>query len=630
MTAYNSLDGSPCTANDWLLNKKLRRDWGFRGFVLSDAGATGGANVLHFTAADYAEAGKRSIENGLDLIFQTDYDHHRLFIKPFLDGSLDSAAIDSAVARVLRAKFSLGLFEHPYVDSSMLRSWSPESHRALAREAAQRAMVLLKNEMPPGSSSPLLPLTSRFKRIALIGIDAAEARLGGYSGPGNDKVSMLDGIRASLRPGQTVRYTPGPGRDDTPWTIVPASALYHLKAGEKRGGLEGSYFNNITLSGKPELVRDDAAINFQWTLFSPDPDRINYDFFSARWTGKLVAPKSGRFNIGIDGNDGYRLYINEKVVIDNWRKQSYHTRMVPFEFVQGRAYDIRIEYFEPSGNARFRLIWDIGTSRDTEARIREAVELAGQSDVAIVVAGIEEGEFRDRASLSLPGVQEQLIRAIAATGKPLAVVLVGGSAITMQQWHADAHSILTAWYPGEMGGQALADILFGDVNPSGKLPITFPVSEAQLPLVYNHKPTGRGDDYLNLTGMPLFPFGHGLSYTSFLYTDLKPGQPRIRIGDTMHVQFRVQNTGKYAGEEVVQLYLHDELASVVRPVKELKDFQRVYLQPGETKNLSFTIRPEMLTMLDIQLREVIEPGRFRLMIGSSSSDIRLREIIEVE
>jgi beta-glucosidase len=232
--------------------------------------------------------------------------------------------------------------------------------------------------------------------------------------------------------------------------------------------------------------------------------------------------------------------------------------------------------------------------------------------------------------LALPGLQEEMIKRIAATGKPVVVVLVGGSAITMNNWLDKVNSVIDVWYPGDAGGAAVADILFGDRSPSGKLPITFPVAEAQLPLVYNHKPTGRGDDYTNLTGQPLFPFGLGLSYTNFDYTALQLDKSSIKAAENLNLRFKLKNTGKYKGDEVVQLYLRDELASVARPIKELKGFQRISLEPGEEKEIQFTITPEMLTMLDVNMKEVIEPGKFRIMIGSSSMDIRLREVFEVK
>ena len=269
-------------------------------------------------------------------------------------------------------------------------------------------------------------------------------------------------------------------------------------------------------------------------------------------------------------------------------------------------------------------MWDAGVTDDGTARIAEAVALARQSDAAIIVAGIEEGEFRDRAFLRLPGRQEDLIQQVAATGKPAIVVLVGGSAITMSSWIDRVDAIVDAWYPGEQGGHAVADVLFGDANPAGRLPITFPMAEGQLPLSYNHKPTGRGDDYVDLSGMPLFPFGFGLSYTSFTYSSLRIEPATIAGDGSVAVRCTVRNTGGRAGDEVVQLYVRDVLASVARPIMELKGFERVSLEPGESKDVSFTLGPDALRMLDGAMRPIVEPGAFRVMIGSSSKDIRLR------
>jgi beta-glucosidase len=252
------------------------------------------------------------------------------------------------------------------------------------------------------------------------------------------------------------------------------------------------------------------------------------------------------------------------------------------------------------------------------------VALAQNTDAALIVAGIEEGEFRDRAFLGLPGHQEELIREVAALGKPVVVVLVGGSAITMSRWIEEVDAVMQVWYPGEEGGNAVADVLFGDYNPAGRIPITFPMTEGQLPLVYNHKPTGRGDDYLDLTGQALFPFGYGLSYTAFEYSDLtiEPREPSVR--ESIVVSGTVKNVGRRTGDEVVQLYVRDVLASVARPVLELKGFTRVRLDPGEQKRISFTLRPDQLRMLDANMNWVIEPGTLRVLVGSSSKDIRLR------
>ncbi len=625
MTAYNSLDGRPCTANDWLLNKKLKEEWGFDGFVISDAGATGGANVLHFTARNYAESTEQAIENGLDVIFQTAYEHYPLFWEAFEKGMIDEAAIDQAVRRVLRAKFKLGLFENPYVDIGDASKWNGnKEHRALAQKAAEQSIVLLKN------TGNTLPLNKTLKSVAVIGVDAKEARLGGYSGPGIQPVSILKGIENKAGASCEVTYAPGCGRESKAFVVIPSRNLFHDEDGKKKAGLKGEYFNNTSLSGEPALIRVDPQIEFRWTLFSPDEEKINYDWYSARWTGKLRADETGTFEIGLKGDDGYRLFINDKLIVDNWKKQTFRQITSEYYFERNREYDIKIEFYETVGNVWLNLVWNMGVQETWKREIDEAVAIAGESEVAVVVVGIEEGEFRDRAYLGLPGHQEELIKAVAGTGKPVVVLIVGGSAVTMTNWMDEVPAILDVWYPGDEGGNAVADVLFGDYNPAGRLPITFPVHESQLPLYYNHKPTGRGDDYLNLTGKPLFPFGYGLSYSSFEYSDLRLEKPVISKNESAFARFNVTNTGTYDGDEVVQLYIKDLFASVARPVMELKGFQRIHLKKGETTEVSFEVTPDLLTMLDIDLNEVVEPGEFRIMIGASSNDIRLRGILKVE
>ncbi|HEY0770940.1 MAG TPA: glycoside hydrolase family 3 C-terminal domain-containing protein, partial [Sphingobacteriaceae bacterium] len=463
---------------------------------------------------------------------------------------------------------------------------------------------------------------STVKTVAVIGQDAVEARLGGYSGPGNSKVSILDGLKA--RGDRKILFAKGVMRAPQELTIVPGKFLSH---GELNG-LQAEYFTNVTLEGKPTVVKSVDNIDFLWTLASPD-EAIPSQFYSARWTGKITSPKPGKYKIGLEGNDGFRLYVDNTLVIDQWSKQSYHTRLVDVDFAKGQWHDIRIEFYEPVGNARIRLIWTVESESNEDAAVREAVALASQADVAVVVAGIHEGEFQDRAYLSLPGRQEELINQVAATGKPIVVVLVGGSAITMSNWLENVDAVVDVWYPGEEGGHAVADVLTGAYNPAGRLPISFPIHEAQLPYVYNHKPTGRGDDYHNLTGLPLFPFGYGLSYTTFTYSNIRLDKYAIEKTGNATLSFEVTNTGNRAGEEVCQLYIKDVLASMARPVQELKGFTRVALQPGETKTVRFTITPALLAMLDTKLKLIVEPGDFRLMIGSSSRDIRLQSVLTV-
>lgn len=625
MTSYNSLDGRQCTANNWLLNKKLKHDWGFKGFVISDVGATGGANVLHFTAKDYSESTEQAIENGLDVVFQTSYDHYPLFIKAFEDGTIPESAIDSAVKRVLNVKFQLGLFENPYVkESEIEKSNDLKTHKILARKAARESVVLLKN------NNAVLPFNKKINSIAVIGQDAAEARLGGYSGPGNNPVSILQGIKNKLGNTTRINYSPGCGRNSEEFTAISPESLFCVADGKKTSGLVGEYFNNINLDGQPELTRVDNNIDFKWTLFSPDQKKINFDYYSVRWTGKLVSDKTGNYEIGIRGDDGYRIYINDKLIIDNWRKQTVRQITESYYFEKNKIYDIKVEFYETVGNVNLKLIWNQNTNQNWKKEIKTAVAAAEKCDAAVVCVGIEEGEFRDRAFLSLPGHQEELINSIAAIGKPLVVILVGGSAVTMQNWIDNVPAIIDVWYPGDEGGNAIADVLFGDYNPAGRLPITFPVHESQLPLYYNHKPTGRGDDYVNLTGKALFPFGYGLSYTKFEYSDFQIDDPVISKNQKTTVRFMLSNIGKYDGDEVVQLYIKDLFASVARPVLELKGFKRVHLKKGETKEVTFEISHELLSMLNEKMERVVEPGDFRIMIGASSNDIRLRGILKVE
>lgn len=622
MTSYNSLNGKPNSANDWLLNKKLHRDMHFNGFIISDAGAIGGANVLHFTARDYEDATIQAMNNGAHVIFQTSFEHHKLFIPPFLDGRIDKRIIDSAVARVLRVKFELGLFEHPYVEYSGVSAASREQNEKLAREAAAKSIVLLKNE------GKVLPLPKSIRSLAVIGTDAVEGRLGGYSRPGESRVNILDGIREKLGSKTVVTYSPGCGRESIEFVPIPESSLIVEENGSHKNGLIGEYFNTIDLSGEPALRRYDREINFRWTLYAPDPS-INFDFFSVRWTGKLQSPVTGKFKIGFEGNDGYRLYLDGKLVVDNWKNQTYSTSLADFQFEKGRTYDLRAEFFESSGITRIKLVWNVGVTNDWQQKIHDAVTAASKADVVVLVAGIDEGEGLDRSHLSLPGHQEEMIARVSEIGKPVVVILVGGSAITMTRWIDRVPSILDIWYPGESGGQGVADVLFGDYNPAGRLPICFPVFEGQLPYVYNHKPTGRNDDYADLSGQPLFPFGFGLSYTSFKYSNLRFEKQVISKKESTVVRFNIKNTGSLDGEEVIQLYVRDVLATTVQPVKQLKNFQRIFLRAGEERETAMTITPKMLRMLDSQMNWVVEPGDFRIMIGASSRDIRLRGMLTV-
>lgn len=626
MTAYNSVGGLPATQNPWLLRDVLKDRWRFNGFVISDAAATGGATVLHMTEPDTPVAAQHAWQAGLDVVFQSTWEQHRPYLAAFESGLVSAAIIDSAVARVLRAKFELGLFETPYISPDSAAHWSAANAATLdlAHEAATAGVVLLQND-------GVLPLGSDARRIAVIGVDAVEARPGGYSGAERLRSTILEGIeQRSRRDGRVVTFAPGPGRHDSQVRNVDSAALSHRDDnGNIVAGLRGEYFNTINAQGAPALVRVDARLDFAWTLSGPTA-AIPPDWYAIRWTGQLTAPASGIVRLGVRGKDGYRLWLGDSLLIDRWPKLSAGERLVPVQLAPGSTHKLQVEFRETVGNGRIALVWQTGDARNPDAVIDSAVTLANSVDVVIAVAGIEEGEFRDRASLRLPGAQDAMIRAVAATGTPVVVVLVGGGAVVVRDWIADVDAVLDAWYPGDGGGGAVAAILFGDANPAGRLPMTWPVSEGQLPLIYNHKPTGRGDDYLDLTGEPAFPFGHGLSYTTFEYSDLRITPDTATAGDTVRVTVRISNTGERSGDEVVQLYVRDLLASVVRPVQELKGFARVHdLAPGDAVDVTISLPVSRLEFLNAEMEWAVEPGAYRVLIGSSSREARLRGTLVV-
>jgi beta-glucosidase len=623
MTSYNSWNGLPCSANPRLLTDILKGEWAFRGFVISDACAVGGSFSLHLTADSYLESGRQAWESGLDVIFQTELGHAALFGPAITAGKVGRARVDDAVRRVLRAKMELGLFEDPYVDPAEAERWNGHAdHRALARKAAQESIVLLKND------GGVLPFRNgRASSIAVIGPDAVEARLGGYSGPGIRKVSLLDALRERAGGPSRVLYADGCGRLGPKGLTTVGSDFLRTDDGKgTKPGLTGEYFANPDLAGEPAARRIDPQVDFRWT-FLPPASGLGTDWYSVRWRGSLIGPETGTRRIGVEGNDGFRLYVDGRLVVDRWRKESHRTVAADVRLEKGKVYDIRLEFYEPVRNGAVRLVWDHGRKDGADRGIEEAVTLARSSDLAVVAAGIEEGEGRDRADIRLPGRQAELIRRVAATGTPTAVVIYGGSAVDMADWIDAADAILMAWYPGEEGGEAVADVLLGDADPSGRLPITFPRSVGQLPLVYNHEPTGRLDDHLGLPGEPLFPFGFGLSYTEFRYSGLTIEPGTIPSDGTARVECSVTNAGPVAGAEVVQLYVHERLASVTRPVLALGGFRRIVLEPGRTAKVAFEISPWELVLSDAGIGEFVEPGEFEVYVGGSSRDIRLKGIL---
>ncbi|HEX9971595.1 MAG TPA: glycoside hydrolase family 3 N-terminal domain-containing protein, partial [bacterium] len=447
MAAYNSYDGTPCSSNRWLLTQILRDEWGFKGFVVSDYGSVGGILDLHHTAANQKEAAKQAIEAGMDIELPNIYIYGEPLLEAIKEGMVAETTIDQSVRRILTAKFKLGLFDEPYVDPGQAEKINDsKEHRELALQTAREAIVLLKND------NNILPLDKKTKSIAVIGPFANAAKLGGYSGFGMKTVSPLEGIKEKVSSSTQIVFEKG---CEAGMPMLPQIQPEHLipadgKPGEH--GLKGEYFNNMELSGKPDLVRIDQQVYFDWGGQSPD-DAINSEKFSTRWTGKLVPPETGEYQIGVTTDDGVRLFIDGEKVIEFWQDRSPTSNIISMQLEKGREYEIRMEYYENAGGAFASLGWDY--QPDYNKEMQKAVQAAKNADVAILVLGIVEGEGRDRASLDLPGQQEQLINQIAATGKSMVVVLINGSAVAMQNWKDNAGAIVEAWYPGEEGGNAI-------------------------------------------------------------------------------------------------------------------------------------------------------------------------------
>lgn len=479
MAAYSEIDGIPCVDNKWLLTDVLRKEWGFKGFVLSDLGAIKMSYENHHTAASAADALAQTLKAGLDMQFY-DWPHDEFMaaMKTALaQGLLTTATLDRAVGDVLRVKFMLGLFDHPYTDTTLVgRVFHTSEHRQLALKAAQEGICLLKNE------GHILPLTGSVHSVALIGSLAKSTYLGGYSNKEGKAISVLDGLRQRAGASLAIRYEPGYG----------------------------------------------------------DPSRAG--------------------------------------LLDS------------------------------------------------------ALTAVRQSDVAVVVLGEEPGvvgEGKDRAHLELSDRQLELIKAVVATGKPVVALLSNGRPLCIDWVAEHVPTIVETWFSGEQGGLAVADVLLGRVNPSGKLPMTFPRSEGQIPFYYNHKPTSL-HRYVDEKDTPLFPFGHGLSYTTFQYSHLKVIPAAIRPNGTADVQVTISNTGSVAGAEIAQLYVTDLVSSVTTPGIALKGFSRVLLAPGESRVVHFRLGYDELALWNRDMKWVVEPGEFKVMAGASSADIRLTDSLMVK
>jgi len=463
------------------------------------------------------------------------------------DGKVKETEIDEKVINVLTVYSKMGIFDD--TNSLPKGKLNTPEHRALAAKTAREAIVLLKNK------NAILPLDrSKIKTIAVIGPNANVNRIGG--GGSSEvipfySVSPLDGLKGKLGKNVTLLYNEGTAISSKDLPVIESKHLIPPDAKEGEHGLKAEYFNNVNVRGKPVVTRIDEKIDFNWGKKSPD-DKINVDRFSARWTGKFIAPKTGRIKIGVNSNDGSYLYINNRLVVNNWGMHGPLLRTTEIEVEKGKAYDIKIEYFDAGNNASIALKWELEIEKDIYDK--KAVELAKKTDAVIIFTGLNnelECEGFDRESMDLPGAQDELINAIVKVNKNTIIVINSGTPITMTKWIDKVPAVVQMWYLGQETGNAISDVLFGDYNPSGKLPVTFPEKYEDNPAYssYNKEKDKAvfeegifvGYRYYDSKNVkPLFPFGHGLSYTSFEFSNLKLSNTIIGKDDEITVEVTVK------------------------------------------------------------------------------------------
>jgi len=642
MCAYNRVDGQAACASPRLLDEILRKQWGFHGYVVSDCGAIGDIYLRHKVAGTAEEGVAKALRSGTDLNCGVEYVN---LLPAARQGLIAEAEIDQALRRLLLARFKLGLFDPPsmvkYAQIPYSENDSP-AHRELALEAARKSIVLLKNE------GRILPLSKSLKTIAVIGpnADDVEVLLGNYNGDPSEPVTPLEGIRRKVAPGTRVLYARGSDlADNMPsFETVPASALFTSAGADRRNGLNAEYFNSSNFDGRPHRPREltypssgrffgqvptdpkplftrvDAQVDFHWWDGAPRPD-MNDDDFGVRWTGYLSAPAGGTYQLGAMGMNAFELYFDGKPLVQfnsiHGRTYSY----APVKLQAGKLYPIRLDYHEFLNDANIQLAWS-RPGLNGGQQVADAVKAA---EAVILVLGLSprlEGEemrvpvegFQggDRVQLGIPRVQEQLMETVAALGKPVVLVLLNGSAVSINWARDHVPAIVEAWYPGQAAGTALADVLFGDYNPAGRLPVTFYKSADQLPPFTDY--SMKGKTYRFFDGEPLFPFGYGLSYTTFAYRNLSlPKQ--AGAGDEVKVAVEVENTGTMAGEEVVQVYVKAVRPSHAAPIRSLEGFQRVALRPKERRTVQFTLLPRQFSHATADGRRRVEPGAFEISVG---------------
>ncbi len=611
MGAYNRVNGESASASPRLLQQVLRKDWGFDGYVVSDCDSIEDIYLHHKIVATAEAAAALGVKNGCDLDCGQTYDALLGAVK---QGLVSESDIDVAVRRLMLARFKLGMFDPAervrWAQIPYSANQSP-AHDQLARRAAEASIVLLKND-------GLLPLSRKLRTVAVIGPTADEimSLLGNYYGTPAAPVTILQGIREAVGPGTRVLYSRGAdlveGREEPRAAPVIEAAYLRPSASSPEHGLKGEYFRSRDFSGEPVLTRIDARVAFRWDRGAPTDDLVargelaeeralGGDDFAVRWTGQLLPPVSGRYELSVGANDGFRLFLDGRQLAQDWEiKPRVQSKSVFVDLEAGKAYELKLEYFEDIRDAEVRLAWRLPGAR---APFDEALEAGRSADAIVFVGGLTgdvEGEEMkvsypgfaggDRTDLRLPATQQKLLEALQATGKPVVLVLTGGSALAVDWAQAHVAAILMAWYPGQRGGTAVADVLFGRVNPGGRLPVTFYKASEKLPAFDDYDMRGRTYRYFD--GEPLYPFGYGLSYTRFKYSDLSLDRNDAASDGKIEVTMQLKNVGSRAGDEVVQMYLRAIDPSESRSRKELRGIERVTLKPGESRRVTFTVVPQ--------------------------------------
>jgi beta-glucosidase len=619
MCAYNRFMGEACCGSGKLLKKILREDWGFKGYVVSDCGAIEDIYLHHKITDSDVEAAALSIKSGTDLCCGKIYSS--ALIKAVNSGFLQEKEIDISLKRLYMARFRLGMFdpqEKVKYSTIPIGENDSEEHRKLSLKAAQESIVLLKNE------NNILPLKKDLKRIAVIGptADSYFMLLGNYYGTPSRYSTPLKGIKNKAGKEIEILYEQGcnlvgEGR------VKNYISTESLNAGNGEG-LMVEYFNNKELAGNPFYKRRDILINPNWVYGSREPSFPgSADFGSLRWTGKITPFNSGVINFEVESDGGYRLYIDNKLIIDDWEEVQLSVINKSISLEGGKQYNFRLEYCLKTPRPQLFVKWE----QLNNDNFKNAIEDAKKSDAIIFVGGITaqlEGEemrvdyegFKggDRTSLNLPAIQERLLKELKKTGKPMILVLTSGSALSVNWEEENLPAIVQLWYPGEEGGNALADVLFGDYNPGGRLPVTFYKSVDQLPAFEDYNMKGR--TYRFFKGEALYPFGYGLSYTSFAYSNLKIPDS-IKTGEVFQVSADVKNTGKVTGDEVAELYLKGVDLPEGEPIQSLQGFVRIHLGAGEKQSVQFTVRPKQTATFGKEDKFVQEPGGWEIFVGGT-------------